>query len=53
MKMASGNQTWISTISVDNERVHLGTYQSEKEAARAYNEAVFEYWGGNGYINDI
>lgn len=53
IKLASGNETWISTISVDNERVHLGSYQSEKEAAKAYNEAVFEYWGGNGYLNDI
>lgn len=53
MKSKFGKYLWISTISVDNERVHLGTYQSEKEAAKAYNEAVFYYWGGNGYINDI
>ncbi|MCG1165013.1 hypothetical protein K4Q31_12125 [Staphylococcus epidermidis] len=53
MKSKSGKYLWISTISVDNERVHLGTYQSEKEAAKAYNEAVFDYWGVNGYINDI
>ena len=53
MKSKSGKYLWISTISVDNERVHLGSYQTEKEAAKAYNEAVFEYWGGNGYINDI
>lgn len=30
MKMNSGNYTWISTISVDNERIYLGSYQSEK-----------------------
>ncbi|HDA9057157.1 TPA: AP2 domain-containing protein [Staphylococcus aureus] len=53
MKSKSGKHLWISTISVDNERIHLGSYQTEKEAAKAYNEAVFEYWGGNGYINDI
>ena len=53
MKMNSGNETWISTISVDNERIHLGSYQSEKEAAEVYNKAVMKYWNGNGYLNDI
>lgn len=44
MKSKSVKYLRISIISVDNERVHLGSYQSEKEAAKAYNEAVFEYW---------
>lgn len=44
MKSKSVKYLLISIISVDNERVHLGSYQSEKEAAKAYNEAVFEYW---------
>lgn len=53
MKMNSGNYTWISTISVDNERIHLGSFQSEEKAAEVYNQAVVEYWNGNGYLNDV
>ena len=53
MKMNSGNYTWISTITVDSERVYLGSYQSEEKAAEVYNQAVVEYWNGNGYLNQI
>ena len=53
MKMNSGNYTWISSISTGYKRIHLGSFETEIEAAKAYNHAVKEYWNGNGYMNDI
>ncbi|MCD9074488.1 AP2 domain-containing protein [Staphylococcus epidermidis] len=47
------NIRYISSIKLEDKSKHLGCFISEKEAARAYNEAVFKYWNGNGYINDI
>ena len=31
----------------------MGSYNSEDEAAIAYNNAVIEFWDGNGYLNKI
>lgn len=53
MKMNSGNYTWISTIHTEGKTVHLGSFNSEIAAAKAYNKAVEKYWNGNGYLNDI
>lgn len=44
---------WIASIKVDGNSKYLGSYKSEDEAAIAYNNAVIEYWDGNGYLNKI
>ncbi|MGO1989570.1 AP2 domain-containing protein [Mammaliicoccus vitulinus] len=44
---------WISQIETGEKRKYLGVYVNEDDAARAYNQAVLEYWDGNGYINVI
>lgn len=44
---------WVAFIKVDEKSKYLGSYKSEDEAAIAYNNAVMEYWGGNGYLNKI
>lgn len=44
---------WLAFIKVDEKSKYLGSYKSEDEAAIAYNNAVMEYWGGNGYLNKI
>ena len=31
----------------------MGRYLNEDEAAKAYNQAVLEYWDGEGYMNVI
>ena|SRR5215472_11429516 len=33
--------------------VHLGSFESEIDAARAYNKAAQEYWGEYALLNDI
>ncbi|MEB5757416.1 AP2 domain-containing protein [Mammaliicoccus sciuri] len=44
---------WCSSISVDGKNVYLGRFESEDEAAKAYNQAVLDYWDGEGYLNKI
>ncbi|TDM39856.1 AP2 domain-containing protein [Macrococcoides goetzii] len=44
---------WTVTIEVDNKKKYLGRYMSEDEAARVYNNAVIEYWSGEGFLNII
>ena len=36
---------WMSYITVNKERKHLGVYKSEKEAAMSYNRAAKKYFG--------
>ena len=36
----NGRRTWRSTIRVDGSKITLGTYNSEIEAAKAYDEAA-------------
>ena len=44
---------WVVRINVEGKNEYLGSYNNEDEAARAYNQAVLEYWGGEGYMNVI
>lgn len=44
---------WRANINLDGTCKFLGRYLSEDEAAKAYNQAVLEYWNGEGYMNII
>lgn len=44
---------YVAKIGVDGSRIRLGTFVTELEAARAYNDAVDKWWGGDGYKNRI
>lgn len=44
---------WYSSITIDGKSVYLGRFENEDEAAKAYNQAVIDYWDGNGYLNKI
>lgn len=44
---------WRANINLDGTCKFLGRYLSEDEAAKAYNQAVLEYWDGEGYMNVI
>ncbi|HGZ8646420.1 TPA: hypothetical protein ACOF8X_002618 [Staphylococcus aureus] len=34
-------------------KIYLGRFADEKECAKAYNKAVYKYWNGDGYLNDV
>ena len=44
---------WRSTIKVDGVTMSLGLYQSEEEAASAYNAKAFEVHGEYAYLNPL
>ncbi len=42
---------WKARISVDGKRMHLGFFEDEIEAARAYDAAAKKYYGEFAYLN--
>lgn len=44
---------WQAHIKKGNERPYLGLYESEIDAARAYNAAARHYFGPYAYVNDV
>ena len=48
-KVDTGKVSWLSHIRVNNEHIHIGSFQTEIEAAVAYNEAVQKYFGDSDF----
>jgi group I intron endonuclease len=44
---------WSARFQINKTRIYLGTFETETEAAMAYNEAAIEYLGSNAYLNEI
>lgn len=44
---------WISQITENGNRHFLGRFDTEEDAAKAYNEAVKAYFGEFGYLNKL
>lgn len=44
---------WRSIICFNNKQIHLGNFDTAKEAAQAYNEAAKKYYGDDACINSI
>ena len=42
---------WYVRITVDGNRISLGRFTDEKEAATAYNKAAKKYFGNFAYLN--
>lgn len=44
---------WRANIGLEGKSKFLGRYDTEEQAAEAYNQAVLDYWNGDGYLNVI
>lgn len=44
---------WEVYISVNNERIYVGSFRCKHQAARAYNQAALKYHGEFASLNDV
>lgn len=44
---------WGATITYNDKIIHIGRYNEEKDAARAYNIKAVEIYGSNAILNDV
>jgi len=44
---------WRSRITLDGREFHLGVFESEQEAALAYNKAAIKFYGEYANLNKI
>lgn len=44
---------WYAQITINNKRKHLGSFPSEAEAAKAYNQEAIILFGEFAYLNKI
>lgn len=50
---AKNRDKWYAEIQVQNERIYIGVFNDEVEAAKAYNKKAIEYFGDYCWINEI
>jgi hypothetical protein len=44
---------WRAQINIDGKRKMIGSYRTQEEAARAYNEAALKYHGDKAKLNEV
>ena len=47
------NNKWRARIGVNYKRIHLGLFENEIDAAKAYNDAAKKYFGKYALLNKI
>jgi hypothetical protein len=46
-----GNKRWRARIHLDKKEIHIGTFESRVEAARAYDKKATELFGSFAFLN--
>jgi hypothetical protein len=44
---------WVASIQIDGRSRHLGRFEIEEDAARAYNLAAVTAWGDHTLLNEV
>jgi len=52
-KGAQLQKKWRAYIAVNGKIFHLGCFQNEIDAAKAYNQAAIKYFGGFACLNSV
>jgi len=52
VSFASGNQAWRATITMGKRQYHLGYFEAEDPAAKAYDAAALRMFGGIALTNE-
>jgi hypothetical protein len=51
VSLDASRDKWISSIQVDGKTKHLGRYDREEDAAKAYDDAQYSYYGEYARLN--
>lgn len=53
VRWLKNDKKWQANIKLNQKQITLGCFNSEIEAAKAYNEAAIKYFGEFAWLNDI
>jgi len=51
VKLERRTGKWVAQLNTKAKHLHLGTFTTKEEAARAYDKAALEYFGEFAYLN--